>query len=373
MVRIFPVCITILLALLILDQTMVAVVRAEDKCAEATQLVNQAIALADGSKKEQELYLKAIEICPQLAEAHHNLAVSYVENGRLMEARNEIQKALALSDTPDIRLGLAHVLLLLGDLEDSKKEYQMVLNVAPQNEKALQGLSYIELEKGQEHASIELLEKALEKNPVSEVSLYNRAILAERMDNKEVAERFYRELLKVQPSHEQGVIRLCLLLSKSEQVAEVKNVLEKAVRANSENTTLLLLLATTSEELGDLDDAEVTYKKIIARNPKDEEALTSLASLYLAKRQHQLTIETLEKLFAINTDSVKGLTVQGVAYVQLGKFEEARKSLERAIKVDPTQAVAHYNLSLVQRYAGEDELASESLKRAKVLDPSIVD
>ena len=346
---------------------------AEGDCAEASTFVKKAIAIGDGSKQEQELYRKAITLCPQLAEAHHNLAVLLVEAGDLDQAKTEIVKALALSDSAEFRLALAHILVLKDDLEGAKSEYQMVLEKSPQNEKALQGLSYIELEKGDEQTSIELLEQALEKNPLDEVSLYNRAVLAERTGNMDGAERFYKELLRVDPAHPQGVIRLAVLLRKMGHLAETKEILDRAVKSGKKNNQFLALLASTSEELGNLEDAEVAYKKILAIKPDDEDALASLASLYVSKRQHQMALETLKSLFAVNEHSARGHTVQGIAYVQLGKFVEARNSLQKAIEEDPTQAVAHYNLSLVYKHEGDRSLAEQELNRAKVLDPSIVE
>jgi tetratricopeptide (TPR) repeat protein len=346
---------------------------AETECSEAGKFVKKAISIGDGSKEEEELYRKAISLCPQLAEAHHNLAVLLVEAGSLDDAKTEIVKALALSDSVDFRLALAHILVLKGDLEGARGEYQIVLEKSPQNEKALQGLSYIELENGQEPKSIELLEKALEKNPLDEVSLYNRAVLAERTRNLEGAEQFYKELLRVAPAHPQGVIRLAMLLRKQGHLSQSKEVLDRAVKAGGKNGHFLALLASTSEELGNLEDAEVAYKKLLASKSDDEDALASLASLYVTKRQHQQALETLQRLFAVNDHSARGHTVQGIAYVQLGKFDEAKAALQRAIEEDPTQAVAHYNLSLVYKHEGERALAEQELTRAKVLDPSIVE
>jgi tetratricopeptide (TPR) repeat protein len=343
------------------------------KCTEAAELVKKGVKVADGSQNEQDFYEKAIGECPQLAEAHHNLAVVLTEKKDLEAAKKELEKAIALKDSADFRLGLAHIFLLQKDFKAAEAEYNIILEQSQDNEKALQGLSIIELESGSEKKSIEYLERALEKNPLDEVSLFNRAVLAERAQAKESAERYYKELLRLNPSHLAASVRMAFLLRQAGKISETKDVLKQAVKTNPENIQVLTLLASVSEEVGDVDDAEILYKKILAIKQDDEEILANLASLYIRKRQHQLALETLDLLFKTKKGMARGYTVQGIVFVQLGRFNDAKESLLKAIAEDPTQAVAHYNLGLVYQHNGEGELAKQEFERSQVLDPTIID
>jgi Flp pilus assembly protein TadD len=346
---------------------------AEPDCMEATRLVREGAALSDGSDEEREFYEKAISLCPKVAEAHHNLGVLFMQKGDLNTARSEIEKALALRNSVDFRLALAHVLLKSGNKEGAESEYRQVLEDAPENEKALQGLSVIHVERGEHQLARELLERAIEKNPLGEVSLFNRAALAERIETEAIAEKYYRELLRVNPGHKEGVLRLAVILRNANNLSETQQVLKRALEKRSEDVEMERLLASVSEEIGDFDAAEVSYRRILSINPLDEDVLVNLASLYLRKRQHQLALETLRKVITLNQDNARALSVQGIVFLQLGRYDEAKESFGLAIAKDPSQAVAHYNLGLIHRYRGETEAANLAIAKAKALDSSIVD
>ncbi len=60
---------------------------------------------------------------------------------------------------------------------------------------------------------------------------------------------------------------------------------------------------------------------------------------------------------------------EGQILFELGRFEEARRQLERAVAIDPESAHAVYHLGLVLERLGEHEASSRALARANALEP----
>jgi predicted Zn-dependent protease with MMP-like domain/Flp pilus assembly protein TadD len=59
----------------------------------------------------------------------------------------------------------------------------------------------------------------------------------------------------------------------------------------------------------------------------------------------------------------------GQIQFELGRYEEARRSLESAVAMDPDSAHASYHLALALERLGEDEAAAAAFVRANALDP----
>jgi Flp pilus assembly protein TadD len=67
-------------------------------------------------------------------------------------------------------------------------------------------------------------------------------------------------------------------------------------------------------------------------------------------------------IFATNT---------GIALLKEGKVDAAIEKLEAAIKLDPTNAQAYYNLASALGIKGERAAAQAAYQKAKELDPRV--
>jgi len=74
---------------------------------------------------------------------------------------------------------------------------------------------------------------------------------------------------------------------------------------------------------------------------------------------------------AIKTGGEQGVyrAFEGQILFEMGRFEEARKHLERAVSLEPEAPHAIYHLALVLERLGEAEEAERALARANSLDP----
>lgn len=132
------------------------------------------------------------------------------------------------------------------------------------------------------------------------------------------------------------------------------------------NTLLLLFLCITIVSLGcrkkeeaaydvpqgavqtlqDTSQIETQYKDVIAKDPKNYDALVSLGHLYFDSGQPEKAIEMYQRALEINPKDANVRTDMGTMYRNLGKFDRAIEEFRRAAVDDPRHEQSRYNLGV---------------------------
>ena len=92
-------------------------------------------------------YKKALEIKPDLSEAHNNLGVIFQSRNKLNEAENSFRKALEISPNQvDAHNNLGSILFKLNKLEDAEKSYKKAIELKPIYSEAYVNLAVVQQE-----------------------------------------------------------------------------------------------------------------------------------------------------------------------------------------------------------------------------------
>ncbi|MBJ27092.1 MAG: hypothetical protein CL567_05480 [Alphaproteobacteria bacterium] len=110
---------------------------------------------------------------------------------------------------------------------------------------------------------------------------------------------------------------------------------------------------------GDLDQAILSYKKIILSAPKFAKVYNNLGVALRAKNLFPAAISAYEKSLSLAPNDAGTLSNMGNALRAIGKFKDAEKAHRKAIKVNPLYTEATYNLGLVLKDMGHFEKAIE--------------
>lgn len=111
-------------------------------------------------------YQNAIAFDPNHAMAHHNMGIVHKELGNLPQSLQSIQKALELDSTnPDFFNSLGSTLNQLHRYEDALQAYTDSLNLAPKNHKTHLNLGILHRNMGNTESAIKHYEKSLEYKP----------------------------------------------------------------------------------------------------------------------------------------------------------------------------------------------------------------
>lgn len=122
---------------------------------------------------------------------------------------------------------------------------------------------------------------------------------------------------------------------------------------------------TTMQRLGLMRRAEAE----IARNPRNVQAIVSLAGLYVAEKQHAAARDWLTKALALRKKDPEILRLMVSVLNELNELPEARKFARKAAEIEPRNPRNHKNMGLILEHLGQPLKAIEHYLKAHRLEP----
>lgn len=114
---------------------------------------------------------------------------------------------------------------------------------------------------------------------------------------------------------------------------------------------------------------EEEYKRILADDPKNYDALVGLGNLYFDNQQYQQAVEYYRRALKINPNDPDVRTDLAICYVYLDLLDLAQTELQQVIKQYPNHAQAHFNLAIVYQRTGRIKDAINELDEFMKLVP----
>lgn len=133
-----------------------------------------------------------------------------------------------------------------------------------------------------------------------------------------------------------------------------------------------LAAAIAVHQKGDFASAKQFYEKILARNPRDADALHLLGLIAHQQSRHAEAVELMSRSINIDARNAVCHCNLGAALMELGRVDEAIASYDRALVVDPSHANAFVNRGLSLVHLGKCIEALESFESALRLDPGFL-
>ncbi len=124
---------------------------------------------------------------------------------------------------------------------------------------------------------------------------------------------------------------------------------------------------------GELGQAEALYKFILARQPRNPDALHLLGMAAHQSGRHMEALALIQQAIQVNNNVVEYHDHLGVVLIALGRHEEAITSLRHALGIDQKRPNTWIALGRAQMNLNRVQRALESFKTALELDPNSVD
>ena len=131
--------------------------------------------------------------------------------------------------------------------------------------------------------------------------------------------------------------------------------------------------ALALHQAGQLDQASVLYRQVLAAQPEHPDALHFSALLAYQQGRHDEAIELFRRALAVAPDVAFIHSNLGLAHAAAGHGDAAIASFVRAIDIDPAFAVAHFNLGARLHTGGHYEEARHHYEIALRLQPDYAD
>jgi tetratricopeptide (TPR) repeat protein len=173
----------------------------EHDCPEMLMVCGTRLLKADKLERAVALLQGALEMNPELAEAHNNLATCYRRSGRDDLAEQHFAKAVELKpDYADARLNLATLLAAGGSFATALEQVDAVLASQPENQLALLLAGNLNLQLQEWQLAKTAFENLLLQQPEHVNALINLGGIHVQLGKREDAIRYYEKALKINPN-----------------------------------------------------------------------------------------------------------------------------------------------------------------------------
>lgn len=189
---------------------------------------------------------------------------------------------------------------------------------------------------------------------------------------QEAANAYEQALVTTPRSFDLNMRYATMLLSAggSEAVVKARDALREALTTRATDERALYLLSQAERRTGDLDAAEATARRLIARNGRNPRGYAALAEALEERRRYQAVVDGLAPVmatFRAGGDSAFALSSLlphlGFAYQQLGQYDQAIAAFEEARKIAPNDPSLTAYLIQAQ-LAAKNYAAAADLARA---------
>lgn len=263
------------------------------------------IVAEDGDFEAAFLYLDAIDSeSEDYVNALVIMADLYQMEGLADVARDKLEQALALSDQPLIRFGLAEMQMEVGDFKEAIANYAALDNRAILEETGVStyeriGRAYADM--GKFEAAIEFLEKAVEID-YDDMTVFELATLLLDQEEYQRANLYFKQLDTMNPDFAGYEYYYAQSLHEEHKIEEALKLTQQGLSKNEYDSQLLLLASQLAYENHDakLSESYLLSAKDLAEDM--EEVTLRLTNLYLEEERYEevlsLEIADLDNLLA---------------------------------------------------------------------------
>ncbi|NJA90177.1 tetratricopeptide repeat protein [Rhodocyclus tenuis] len=311
-------------------------------------LVNLGFLLQDTQRlpAAEAAFCRALELAPDLGDAHNALGKVLRLDGRLDEAEAHIRRALALLPVQ-----------------------------SPQLADAYNNLGNILGQRGRPDESAAAYRQAIAAAPEVALPYFNLASHLHARQQWPEAEAAYRRALALQPAFAEAYNNLALLLGETGRAAEADALFHYACALKPDFAEAYFNHGNLLQKTARPEAAEAAYRQTLALNPTHVGALRNLGSLLFdggrladAEAATRQAILLAEEVAESHYNLGNILRAQGS-----GKSEAAEAAYRRALALAPDFADAYFNLGKLLAELGRLDAAEAAYLNALMVRPDFAD
>ncbi|HEY3215928.1 MAG TPA: tetratricopeptide repeat protein [Candidatus Eisenbacteria bacterium] len=180
-----------------------------------------------------------------------------------------------------------------------------------------------------------------------------------------------RRAAEIAPDSLAPRVQLARTYQADDRLAEAERVWSEAAAHFPTVNGLAFDLAVCREKLGDLPGAEYAVRDVLAREPDNPSALNFLGYLFADHaRNLDEALGLIRRALAFDPDNGAYLDSLGWAYYRLGRLEEARSYLERAVSLTGGDPIVREHLGDVYKDLRLNDLARDQYRQSLSNDSS---
>jgi tetratricopeptide (TPR) repeat protein len=292
------------------------------------------------------------------------------QKGTLDKSLSMMKKCAVLADSiPSLWMEMGLVYGKLGKDKEELDAYKKYMQLSPQDADASGKFGETLLGKKNVTDAMFFLEMAntLKPNNAKTMILLAQGYLSQKRDKE--ALDILEKADRIQVNDENIKAMLFDLYKKSGQSQKALDAIKAIAEKNRTNKNLLKY-AEALYMTGVYGTAESTIKDITATEPENIDALMLFGKIQSIQGKWDDAIETYKEISYINPNYAPAMFERAEVYLLQTKLQWAKTFYDRAIKADPTMALAELGLAKVAKASSDKDEYAKHLAAAKKLDPN---
>lgn len=276
--------------------------------------------------------IEALRLDPKNAQAQNNLGIVHYERKEYAEAIDRYRKAIEIvPNMSEAWNNLGNSLRLIQDLDSARQAYESALAIRENYPEAYNNLGTLLREQGKPDQAEHALRKAISQNP-RYVDAYNNLATIYHNEGEDVeALRQLAEVLKFEPN----------------------------------NPKTLLLVGRVQLKRSAYDLAEQACALVLRDDPKNADALTVIAQIKHETDDYDAALSLMQRAVEIDPDNAEARNFYSVALKSVGRLDEAREQILKAIELNDQMYGAYANLNDLITFKKSDPIFKKIEKLLK--------
>jgi len=311
-------------------------------------------------------FKNVLQINPNNAEAHWGLAKSYLADQQLQAGFWELRETVRLDpDNNDARSQLSQLLLLGGDPDEALVQAGELIDRGGESGHLLRAQALDRLDRTDEAFKEYELAIASAPDESAPVSIYAQAL--NRHGDREAAERYFRQLIEMEPSVSNQTGFAAFLSQDQTRDDETERMFLEATRLaeGKEQVVVHQNMASFYFQRERFDEATAYLERVIPAVENPVPLIYLLARLHAAQGDSEKADALIQEATQIDpADPIPYLTLSGHLGRQ-GDVEGALVAAEKALEIDPTMTDAKLRVAEIMVDVGYRDGDTEKVQRGQ--------
>ena len=292
-----------------------------------------------------------------------------IEEGKFAEAQRILESALSEGPTPrpEARYQLAVCHARLGKRDLAEQNLDIVLRTSPGHLPSLHLKSYLLFSSGRYQEALGWAARFLERQPDGGETRKIAGLARFMLGDKVGAEHDFKRATELRPRDFNAHYYLGRIYFERSKLTLALEAFQQAIMLNPRSVKARNHLGQTLEGLTRFDEAMSAYSEAIEiegeGHERSEWPYYNLGALVLSEGDASRAVDLLEQALERNSASVQTRTKLGVALSAASRLQDAERELRTALRTDPDNADAHFQLGRVLMKLGQTQEGRRHLSR----------
>jgi len=328
-------------------------------------------AAAEEKRKAAADFQKAIDVSQRRDDRALMSAFMALADGDSAAAVRHFTTSIAENEAnPDAYYGRGFAHLLMGDFDLALRFFQDAVRLKPNlyNALSLSGLASYAL--GKLDDAEKYLRRALAAGN-DRLAMNNLAILYHGQRRYDEAIAVYDAMMRQEPDDVRVAMARASALFEKGDLEKATAAVETILARFPKNVDALELGAFCYSRAGNRDVALNYLEHAAELAASDDSILTNYAAMLLEDSQTEKALTIARKAAALNPKNAHAHVAVGACLADLGELDKALEATERALRLEPGYGRAHLNRGQILVKLGKKEEGAAELKKAAELDESL--